>query len=170
MFEGCISLKTLDLSGFDTSACTGMAWMFYNCSSLKTIYAGSGWTTANLEYDASSMFYGCTSLVGGNGTKFNSSYTNQLYARIDAAGQPGYLSVKKGFVQDYDGWYYYEADGTKRTNAWVVSGSSKYWCGEDGKLVMNDWVQVEGLWYYFDSTGKAKTSATNPNNKKTTNT
>ena len=44
--------------------------------------------------NSSDMFYGCTSLVGGNETTYNSSYTNITYARIDDPenGEPGYLT------------------------------------------------------------------------------
>jgi len=39
------------------------------------------------------MFNGCTSLVGGNGTTYNSSHTDATYARIDRAGTPGYFTA-----------------------------------------------------------------------------
>ena len=40
--------------------------MFYNCSSLKTIYAGDwNWT----YYNEDDMFENCSNLVGGKGTK-----------------------------------------------------------------------------------------------------
>ena len=44
------------------------------------------------------MFRGCTSLVGGSGTVYNSSYTNKTRARIDTASAPGYLSKKKTYT------------------------------------------------------------------------
>lgn len=72
VFKGCSSLTNLDLSGFNTEKVPKwkMIEMFYNCSSLKTIYA-ENWTDqktfTDLSYD--SMFLGCDNLVGGKGTK-----------------------------------------------------------------------------------------------------
>ncbi len=91
MFADCSLLTTLDLRYFDTSKVTDMRAMFKGCSELTTIYVGAGWTTANVEY-SSDMFTGCTKLKGGNGTTYNADYTNKEYARIDAAGTPGYLT------------------------------------------------------------------------------
>ena len=39
------------------------------------------------------MFGDCTRLKGGNGTAYNSSYTDKTYARIDASGTPGYFTA-----------------------------------------------------------------------------
>lgn len=81
-----------------TSQVTNMSYMFCNCSSLRSIYVseynettGKGWTTKNVT-DSDNMFTGATKLVGGNGTKFNSSYIDATYARIDKEGEPGYLT------------------------------------------------------------------------------
>ena len=41
------------------------------------------------------MFYGCTSLVGRNGTVYDSSHTDATYARIDGLnGNAGYFTAK----------------------------------------------------------------------------
>ena len=37
MFDGCTSLSSLDLSGWDTSNVTNMGHMFGGCNALKTI-------------------------------------------------------------------------------------------------------------------------------------
>ena len=42
MFNNCISLSSLDVSGWDVSACTNMSYMFYNCTSLSSLDV-SGW-------------------------------------------------------------------------------------------------------------------------------
>ncbi len=95
MFNECNALKTLDLTNFDVSQVTNMQQMFYNCSSLTTIYAASNW---NEGFDESlnswSMFTGCTSLVGGGGTEWDSSYSNDIYlAQIDGGKMdPGYFT------------------------------------------------------------------------------
>ena len=100
MFESCRSLTSLDVSNFDTSQVTNMSRMFESCSSLTSIYVseynettGKGWTTKNVT-DSDKMFTSATKLVGGNGTKFNSSYIDATYARIDKKGEPGYLTLK----------------------------------------------------------------------------
>lgn len=92
MFKGCVSLTSLNLRSFDTRNVTNMKSMFSECRKLRTIYASSKFTTSNLNNE-SKLFYDCTSLVGGNGTKFNSKITDKTYARIDKNGQPGYFTA-----------------------------------------------------------------------------
>jgi surface protein len=95
MFKNCDLLETLDLSNWNTSNVTDMEYMFSNCTNLTTIYVGSNWTTSNVE-NSNSMFQNCTSLVGGNGTTYNSSNpSNKTYARVDGGtSSPGYLTLK----------------------------------------------------------------------------
>ncbi|MGN1270262.1 MAG: BspA family leucine-rich repeat surface protein, partial [Clostridia bacterium] len=97
MFSGCEKLTSLDLSNFNTSNVTEMSSMFYTCSSLTTIYASSNFVTTNVT-GSSYMFSGCSNLVGGNGTTYNSSYTDKTYARIDKTGSPGYFTQKSGGI------------------------------------------------------------------------
>ena len=109
MFYECNSLTSLDLSNFNTSQVTNMDSMFWKCSSLTTIYVSKydettdkGWTVKNVEHSFG-MFYEAVKLVGGNGTKYNSSNKDdETYARIDEAGQLGYLTdiTKKGIRLD----------------------------------------------------------------------
>ena len=70
------------------------------CNGLTTIYVSEynsetkkGWTTINVR-NSLNMFKSCYKLVGGNGTKYNSNYTDAAYARIDTASTPGYLTKK----------------------------------------------------------------------------
>lgn len=92
MFNNCASLKTLDLRNFDTSKVTDMNTMFSGCTSLTTIQVGPGWDTSKVT-NSSSMFSSCSSLVGGKGTKYNSSYTDKTYGRPDGGtASPGYLT------------------------------------------------------------------------------
>ena len=93
MFSGCTSLTSLDLSSFNTANAKSMNEMFSACSALKTIYVGSGWSTAEVV-SAVNMFNGCTSLVGGNGTAFDAEHTDATYAHIDGGpSNPGYLTL-----------------------------------------------------------------------------
>ena len=60
MFAGCSSLESLDLSSFDTTNVTNMRGMFSGCLSLKSINLSS-FNTSNVN-DMSLMFLGCHSL------------------------------------------------------------------------------------------------------------
>ena len=92
MFYQCSSLTYLDVSKFKTNKVEQVSRMFGGCKNLKTIYAGDEWTFANIvtsEY----MFDGCTSLIGGMGTIYDSSHTDHTYARIDGGTtNPGYFT------------------------------------------------------------------------------
>ena len=60
MFSNDISLKSLDLSGFDTSKVESLNSMFYNCYSLIELNL-SGWNTEKVK-DMSFMFENCYGL------------------------------------------------------------------------------------------------------------
>ena len=82
----------LDLSSFDTSKVTDMDEMFADAQNLKTIYISDKFNTDNVT-TSTNMFNGCTNLVGGAGTKYNSSYVDKTYARIDGGtSNPGYFT------------------------------------------------------------------------------
>ena len=85
-------VTTLDLSNFNTSKVAEMANMFYYSAKLTTIYTSDKFNTDNVT-SSSNMFSGCTNLVGGAGTKYNSSYIDKTYARIDGGtSSPGYFT------------------------------------------------------------------------------
>ena len=181
MFKGCNALTMLDLSSWDTSKVTTMLAMFQGCTALKTIYASELWSLESIvEYfdfiggtssGTSDMFFNgwywdetnnmlrpvYCALVGGNGTVFDGDHTDGEYARIDAAGQPGYFtykaapSAKTGWQNVNGGWYYYNADGTLLKDAFVPKDGKYYYVGKDGKLVTGGWIQYGGASYYIDS-------------------
>jgi len=96
MFSGCSSLTELDLSSFDTSLVTDMYEIFQSCNNLKTIYVSEKFVTEkafNHTYTGT-LFNECASLIGGNGTKYNSNNDDQEYARIDTDSTPGYFTLK----------------------------------------------------------------------------
>lgn len=102
MFRGCSSLRKIDLTNFDTGKVRDMSDMFCECISLKTIYAGDGWSTASVT-SSSSMFYKCTQLVGGQGTTYDASHVDASYAHVDGGpSNPGYLTDLNSVV--YDLW------------------------------------------------------------------
>ena len=91
MFSGS-QATTLDLSNFNTSKVTTMSNMFNKATNLKTIYVSNKFNTDKVT-DSTEMFYSCTNLVGGAGTKYNSSYIDKTYARIDGGtSTPGYFT------------------------------------------------------------------------------
>ena len=71
MFQGCSSLVSLDLSSFDTSKVTDMSDMFSGCSSLKSLNVTSFDTCKVTSMIA--MFNSCTSLESLDLSSFNAS-------------------------------------------------------------------------------------------------
>ena len=93
MFNGS-NAKLLDLSSFDTSKVTDMSNMFADSVNLKTIYSSNKFNTDTVT-DSTSMFNSCRSLVGGLGTKYDSTKVDKTYARIDGGtSNPGYFTSK----------------------------------------------------------------------------
>ncbi len=92
MFAYCRQLTSLDLSNFNTAKVTEMIGMFSNCEALETIYVSDGWTVDNVT-ESRLMFGYCYSLVGGQGTTYNSGKIDKEYAHIDGGeSNPGYLT------------------------------------------------------------------------------
>ena len=85
---------TLDLSNFNTSNVTEMSYMFNALINLKTIYASDRFVTTSVT-NSDNMFLYCTSLVGGQGTTYDSTKVDKTYARIDGGtSSPGYFTSK----------------------------------------------------------------------------
>ena len=84
--------RILDLSNFDTSKVTNMYFMFRG-SKATTIYVNSKFVTTAVT-DSTDMFTDSTNLVGGAGTKYNSSHVDKAYAHIDGGtSNPGYFTA-----------------------------------------------------------------------------
>jgi surface protein len=94
MFKGCERIESLNLSSFNTSSVTDMSNMFADCIILHDISVGDGWSTAGVTY-SDNMFINCQSLVGGQGTVWQSSNPkDKTYAHIDGgSSNPGYFSA-----------------------------------------------------------------------------
>lgn len=60
MFKNCQSLRSLDLSGWDTKNVTDMGGMFYYCVSLSSLNL-AGWNTKSVD-NMGDMFNNCKSL------------------------------------------------------------------------------------------------------------
>ncbi len=85
-------LTVIDLSNFNTSKVTDMVGMFDGSKNLKTIYVSDKFNTNKVTL-SNKMFNGCTKLVGGSGTKYNSSKIDKTYAHIDGGtSNPGYFT------------------------------------------------------------------------------
>ncbi len=94
----------INLGSFNTANVTDMANMFY-ASTVTTIYASSNFVTTSLgsgywgngggyvNGGGDNMFLSAYNLVGGNGTHFDDNHIDELYARIDAPGTPGYFTA-----------------------------------------------------------------------------
>ena len=101
MFSLDRKLSKLNLCSWDTSKVTDMTDMFLMCNNdyggwcsteLQSIAVSESFKT-NGVIESSWMFYGADSLSWWNGTKYNPSYTDKTYARIDKAWQPWYFTA-----------------------------------------------------------------------------
>ena len=93
MFISDTSLKSLDLSSFDTQNCIDTSQMFRNCYNLKSIYVSDTFVMTKV-YNSTQMFLNCISLIGGAGTTFVPSFIDGTAARIDGGiNSPGYFTA-----------------------------------------------------------------------------
>ena len=76
MFYKCSSLKSIDLFSFNTSKAINMSYMFSGCSSLKVLDLNS-FKTANVK-DMSNLFSGCSSLESINISSFDTSKVKNM--------------------------------------------------------------------------------------------
>lgn len=89
---GCQGLATLDLTGLDPSSLADLFYAFASCGSLVTVWADATWALP-AGCTGYGTFYGCRSIVGGNGTAYDGNATSCAMMRIDAVGQAGYLTA-----------------------------------------------------------------------------
>jgi len=101
LISECPNITSVNISGMTKpSSLYNASGMFSNCKNLKTIYTNSSFNLSGLPTTSpatggtinASIFDGCTSLVGGNGTKFTTAQVGRAYARPDASGSPGYFT------------------------------------------------------------------------------
>ena len=165
MFSGCQGLTSLDLSSFNTTNVRYMNSMFNGCGNLKTITVGVNWTTDNVPVTSSLyMFSGCTSLVGGAGTTYNSDKVDKEYARIDGGeSDPGYLSLppEAYAVLSNDGktlTFYYDGNRSSYgSNTYDVNSSFPTWTSSSRTVetvVFEESFEdarLTSTWFWFDS-------------------
>ena len=105
MFSGS-QATILDVSNFDTSKVIDMGYMFYRSTYLKTIYVSNKFNTDKVT-SSTYMFNGCTKLVGGAGTTYDSNHVDKEYARIDGGtSNPGYFTERPADPSSFgtDSW------------------------------------------------------------------
>ena len=161
MFCDCPNVKWIALSDLDTSLTTSMSDMFYGDSSLRVIYVKTLWDTSKVTR-SSNMFYGCYSLVGGNGTRFNSSYCDDLYANIDYSFNPGYLtSLWMGDAEIYLSSTRYTYDSKAKTpGVSVYIGEDKLDPGDDYSVSYSGNVNVGTAYVTITGAGIYEGTAT----------
>ena len=81
MFDGCSSLTSLDLTGFNTSSVTNMQYMLRNCDKLKSLNLSSFDTSA--VTDMSHMFSSCASLTSLDLTSFDTSAVTGMFGMFE---------------------------------------------------------------------------------------
>lgn len=148
MFYGCTSLETVGLQGLGTQDEMDLSGMFDICYNLHTIYVGTSWVPDSIKHSlapSSSMFYGCSSLVGGAGTKCSSSNVTIEYARVDGGeDNPGYLTLDTpkpyGILSDQDSSFtmYY---GYAPENVYVYAKGG-HWKMNDEDLKQEDRTEI----------------------------
>ena len=96
MFNSTSSIKVLDLRSFDTRNVTDMGAMFVQMPNITTIIVSDDFVVDQVTVDGG-MFYADTKLVGGNGTKYDSSKIGKEYAHYDyGIDNPGYFNKADG--------------------------------------------------------------------------
>ena len=92
MFSRCNHLQTIDLSNFNTRKVTDMKNMFADCEHLSTIYVSADFVVGG---SSTGMFRDCSSLEGGQLTRWRSAHVDGDYAHIDGGtSNPGYFTAK----------------------------------------------------------------------------
>ena len=78
VFRTCMSLESLDLSGFYTANVTSMKEMFAYCSKLTKLKLSPNFTTANVT-NMMSMFESCSSLESIDLSNFNTAKVTSMF-------------------------------------------------------------------------------------------
>ena len=182
MFHGSSSLSVLDLSTWDTSSFGNMggtsrytvvivsgSWTygtFQTCRDLTTIYVGEKFDLTGKTAGAD-LFYESTKLVGGAGTKYDSTKTSIAYAKVDGGpDDPGYFTMKNGWILVNRGslgepsehlleqqWSYYENAERVESGFRILNdlyGQPQKYFFVNGRAHMG-WLKYEGDYYYLST-------------------
>ena len=74
-------------------------------------------------------------------------------ARLERALEIFAAIAPSGWSYQNGHYYYYNDDGSIRTNDWAVYEGKYYYLDDEGKPVVDGWVYYEGDYYYVDSNG-----------------
>lgn len=93
MFRTCGNLKSVDLTGIDTSKVTNMSFLFDGCGKLANIKGLSDFNTSNVT-DMTGMFAGLSAITELDISNFDTSKVVKFgdstpYSAISSYGQPG---------------------------------------------------------------------------------
>ena len=91
-FGNCKALTTLDLTGLDPTGLVRVPFAFTGCTRLATITVDSAWALPS-KCAGTGTFNNCTSIVGGNGTAYDSSNVGYKMMVIDTEDTEGYLTA-----------------------------------------------------------------------------
>lgn len=110
LFSRCNSIRTIDLSGWDISSLEKCGNMFRQCFALETVYTEASFDVTTLFFSKTKgMFFMCSSLTGGLGTKIpeaklhadvNPECSGRHFGRVDMIDSegnhlPGVFTLKK---------------------------------------------------------------------------
>lgn len=91
LFSGANNITEIDLTKIDMNKVTDLKETFAYCHKLKTIYVQNDYAGTSNDSDT---FIDCTSLIGGAGTKYDSTFIDSTGARIDGgSSNPGYFTA-----------------------------------------------------------------------------
>ena len=95
LFYNCDNLKTIDLSGFDTSSVTSMDSMFCLCSALTSLDL-SGFDTSKVT-DMSAMFNGCSGLTSLDLSGLDTSSVTDMHCMFECCSKLTTIYVSSAF-------------------------------------------------------------------------
>ena len=96
-FNGCSSVKELDVSNWDTSKVTTIWQMFQNCSKLTELNL-TGWNTANVT-NMANMFHSCSGLTELDLSSFDVKKVTKSASMFN-----GCSNLEKIYVSADAGW------------------------------------------------------------------
>ena len=100
IFNGCSSLKSVDLTDFDISGVTSFYQSFSQCHGLVSVKFGN-FITTNLE-NMNSMFYNCIKLVSLDLSSFNTSKVTSMKSLFYSCSKLSSLNISNFNVQSVE--------------------------------------------------------------------
>ncbi len=135
MFKDCVSVRYLNISSFDATNLNSVDYMFYNCVNLKTILSEETFTLAEVP-NGESVFRYCFEILGGRGTRYNSSKVNASMAKVDFG--EGYAELTEGYFTGTESRIYVLLY-TDNTLGFNITGTPA-----EGKTIKESWITLEG--------------------------